>query len=263
MSTVSTERPDDADAPAGAPVIELRGITKRFPGVVANSDVNLTVGRGEVHAVVGENGAGKSTLMKTLYGMHQPDEGTILLEGRPVVFKTPTAAIAAGIGMVHQHFMLADNFTVLENIILGSEPERGGRIDFEAARAKVQQISDSYGLGLRPDRLVEDLSVADQQRVEIAKVLYRGARVLILDEPTAVRVPHVGGEGGATHERPAGRGAVGHLHLAQARRGAQGRRPDHRHPARHDRRHGRSQGGDGPAARRDDGRQRAARARDP
>ena len=125
MSTVSTERPDDADAPAGAPVIELRGITKRFPGVVANSDVNLTVGRGEVHAVVGENGAGKSTLMKTLYGMHQPDEGTILLEGRPVVFKTPTAAIAAGIGMVHQHFMLADNFTVLENIILGSEPERG------------------------------------------------------------------------------------------------------------------------------------------
>ena len=189
MSTVSTERPDDADAPAGAPVIELRGITKRFPGVVANSDVNLTVGRGEVHAVVGENGAGKSTLMKTLYGMHQPDEGTILLEGRPVVFKTPTAAIAAGIGMVHQHFMLADNFTVLENIILGSEPERGGRIDFEAARAKVLQISDSYGLGLRPDRLVEDLSVADQQRVEIAKVLYRGARVLILDEPTAVLVP--------------------------------------------------------------------------
>ena len=189
MSTVSTERPDDADAPAGAPVIELRGITKRFPGVVANSDVNLTVGRGEVHAVVGENGAGKSTLMKTLYGMHQPDEGTILLEGRPVVFKTPTAAIAAGIGMVHQHFMLADNFTVLENIILGSEPERGGRIDFEAARAKVQQISDSYGLGLRPDRLVEHLSVADRQRVEIAKVLYRGARVLILDEPTAVLVP--------------------------------------------------------------------------
>ena len=189
MSTVSTERPDDTNAPAGAPVIELRGITKRFPGVVANSDVNLTVGRGEVHAVVGENGAGKSTLMKTLYGMHQPDEGTILLEGRPVVFKTPTAAIAAGIGMVHQHFMLADNFTVLENIILGSEPERGGRIDFEAARAKVQQISDSYGLGLRPDRLVEDLSVADQQRVEIAKVLYRGARVLILDEPTAVLVP--------------------------------------------------------------------------
>jgi len=189
MSTVSTERPDDADAPAGAPVIELRGITKRFPGVVANSDVNLTVGRGEVHAVVGENGAGKSTLMKTLYGMHQPDEGTILLEGRPVVFRTPTAAIAAGIGMVHQHFMLADNFTVLENIILGSEPERGGRIDFEAARAKVLQISDSYGLGLRPDRLVEDLSVADQQRVEIAKVLYRGARVLILDEPTAVLVP--------------------------------------------------------------------------
>src|SRR6476619_1819098 len=109
MSTVSTERPDDADAPAGAPVIELRGITKRFPGVVANSDVNLTPPHGEVRCT------------------------PILLEGRPVVFKTPTAAIAAGIGMVHQHFMLADNFTVLENIILGSEPERGGRIDFEAA----------------------------------------------------------------------------------------------------------------------------------
>src|SRR3954468_70287 len=174
MSTVSTERPDDADAPVGAPVIELRGITKRFPGVVANSDVNLTVGRGEVHAVVGENGAGKSTLMKTLYGMHQPDEGTILLEGRPVVFRTPTAAIAAGIGMVHQHFMLADNFTVLENIILGSEPERGGRIDFEAARAKVLQISDSYGLGLRPDRLLRELPGAPHQRGGGAKWLSPG-----------------------------------------------------------------------------------------
>src|SRR5437763_6284748 len=189
MSTVSTERPDDADAPAGAPVIELRGITKRFPGVVANSDVNLTVGRGGVHAVVGENGAGKATLMKTLYGMHQPDEGTILLEGRPVVFKTPTAAIAAGIGMVHQNFMLADNFTVLENIVLGSEPTKGGRLDRATARRRIQQISDSYSLGLRPDVLVEDLGVGDRQRVEIAKVLYRGATILILDEPTAVLVP--------------------------------------------------------------------------
>jgi len=178
-----------AAADQGAPVIELRGITKRFPGVVANSDVNLSVGRGEVHAVVGENGAGKSTLMKTLYGMHQPDEGSILVDGRPVVFKSPTAAIAAGIGMVHQHFMLADNFTVLENIVLGSEPTRGGRLDLDAARRRITEISDSYGLGLRPDRLVEHLSVAEQQRVEIAKVLFRGARVLILDEPTAVLVP--------------------------------------------------------------------------
>ncbi len=172
-----------------APVIELRGITKRFPGVVANSDVNLRVARGQVHAVVGENGAGKSTLMKTLYGMHQPDEGTILVDGEPRTLRSPTAAIAAGIGMVHQHFKLADNFTVLENIILGSEPRRGLRLDTGVARTKIEQISGSYGLGLRPDRLVEHLSVADRQRVEIAKVLYRGARVLILDEPTAVLVP--------------------------------------------------------------------------
>ena len=146
MSTVSTERPDDADAPAGAPVIELRGITKRFPGVVANSDVNLTVGRGEVHAVVGENGAGKSTLMKTCTACTSRTRGRSCSTAARWSSRPPTDAIAAGIGMVHQHFMLADNFTVLENIILGSEPERGGRMDFEAARAKVQQISDSYGL---------------------------------------------------------------------------------------------------------------------
>ena len=182
--------PPDVPPEMPAPVIELRGITKRFPGVVANFEVNLTVRRGEVHAVVGENGAGKSTLMKTLYGMHQPDEGQIVVDGTPTTFRSPTQAIAAGIGMVHQHFMLADNFTVLENVILGSEPTRGGgRLDLAAARTKVLQISDSYGLGLRPDRLVEHLSVAEQQRVEIAKVLYRGARVLILDEPTAVLVP--------------------------------------------------------------------------
>jgi len=178
-----------ASADAGAPVIELRGITKRFPGVVANSGVDLLVRRGEVHAIVGENGAGKSTLMKTLYGMHRPDEGIILVDGKPTVFKSPTQAIAAGIGMVHQHFMLADNFTVLENIVLGNEPGSGGRLDFGAAREKIEQISERYGLGLRPDRLVEHLSVAQEQRVEIAKVLYRGARVLILDEPTAVLVP--------------------------------------------------------------------------
>jgi simple sugar transport system ATP-binding protein len=156
---------------------------------VANSDVNLVVRRGQIHAIVGENGAGKSTLMKTLYGMHHADEGTILVDGQASVFKSPTAAIAAGIGMVHQHFMLADNFTVLENIILGSEPTSGGRLDIDAARARITEISDNYGLGLKPDRLVEHLSVAERQRVEIAKVLFRGARVLILDEPTAVLVP--------------------------------------------------------------------------
>jgi general nucleoside transport system ATP-binding protein len=178
-----------AAASGGVPVIELRRITKRFPGVVANQDVNLQVRKGQVHAVVGENGAGKSTLMKTLYGMHQPDEGTIVVDGREVVFKSPAAAIDAGIGMVHQHFMLADNFTVLENIVLGREPTRGGRLDLAGARARIAEISDRYGLRLRPDRPVEQLSVADRQRVEIAKVLFRGARVLILDEPTAVLVP--------------------------------------------------------------------------
>jgi simple sugar transport system ATP-binding protein len=169
--------------------VELRGITKRFPGVVANRDIELTVRRGEVHAIVGENGAGKSTLMKTLYGEHRPDEGQILLDGHEVHFRSPADAIAAGIGMVHQHFMLADNFTVLENIILGSEPTKGGRLDRAEARRRIAEISERYSLGLRPDVLVEDLGVGDRQRVEIAKVLYRDARTLILDEPTAVLVP--------------------------------------------------------------------------
>ena len=189
MTTATSEGDRGIPAAEQPPVVELRGITKRFPGVVANSDVNLLVRRGEIHAIVGENGAGKSTLMKTLYGMHHPDEGTILVDGQPAVFKSPTAAIAAGIGMVHQHFMLADNFTVLENIILGDEPTSGGRLDLDAARARITKISDSYGLDLQPDRLVEHLSVAQRQRVEIAKVLFRGARVLILDEPTSVLVP--------------------------------------------------------------------------
>lgn len=139
-----------------------------------------------MHALVGENGAGKSTLMKILYGMQKPDEGTIAINGEQVSFGDPGAAIARGIGMVHQHFMLADNLTVLENIVLGSEKLHGigGR-----AKAKITEISDAYGLGVRPDVLVEDLGVADRQRVEILKVLYRGARILILDEPTAVLVP--------------------------------------------------------------------------
>ncbi|SDX50560.1 nucleoside ABC transporter ATP-binding protein [Modestobacter sp. DSM 44400] len=169
--------------------VELRGITKRFPGVVANKDIELRVRRGEVHAIVGENGAGKSTLMKTLYGMHRPDEGEILLDGTPVTFRSPADAIAAGVGMVHQHFMLADNFTVLENVVLGSGPTKGVRLDRAEARRRIREISDSYALGLDPDTLVEDLGVGDRQRVEIAKVLYRGARTLILDEPTAVLVP--------------------------------------------------------------------------
>ncbi len=173
-----------------APAVELKAITKTFPGVVANDDVNLTVMPGEIHAVVGENGAGKSTLMKILYGMIRPDVGTISVNGRDVHFRSPKDAIASGIGMVHQHFMLATNLTVLENVVLGSEPTRSGVLDFDAARERIRDLSKTYGVPLDPDRIVEDLAVGERQRVEILKVLYRGARILILDEPTAVLVPH-------------------------------------------------------------------------
>jgi general nucleoside transport system ATP-binding protein len=166
--------------------VELRGITKRFPGVVANHDITLSVRHGTIHAVVGENGAGKSTLMKILYGMYRPDEGEINVGGKPVSFHSPQQAIDAGIGMVHQHFMLADNFTVLENVVLGAEKRHGIGA---AAAAKILEISRQYGLGVEPDELMEDLGVGDRQRVEILKVLYRGASILILDEPTAVLVP--------------------------------------------------------------------------
>ncbi|MYZ09776.1 ATP-binding cassette domain-containing protein [Streptomyces sp. SID2999] len=174
----------NASSPPAA--VELRGITKRFPGVVANRDIDITVRPGTVHALCGENGAGKSTLMKILYGMQQPDEGTITIHGEQVTFSNPGDAIARGIGMVHQHFMLADNLTVLENVVLGAEKLHGIGAK---ARTKIREISDAYGLGVRPDVLVERLGVADRQRVEILKVLYRGAKTLILDEPTAVLVP--------------------------------------------------------------------------
>ncbi|GAA3374694.1 ABC transporter ATP-binding protein [Streptomyces sannanensis] len=174
----------NASSPPAAVV--LRGITKRFPGVVANHDIDITVHKGTVHALVGENGAGKSTLMKILYGMQRPDEGTITVDGQEVGFHSPADAIARGIGMVHQHFMLADNLTVLENVVLGSEKLYGIGA---GARKKINEISDAYGLNIRPDALVEELGVADRQRVEILKVLFRGARTLILDEPTAVLVP--------------------------------------------------------------------------
>ena len=169
--------------------VELRHITKRFPGVVANKDVSIKVETGTVHALVGENGAGKSTVMKILYGMQRPDSGEILVNGKEVHFKNPNDAIDAGIGMVHQHFMLADNFTVLENIILGSEPKHGATIDFAAARKKIVEMAAQYGLDINPDALVEELGVGQRQRVEILKVLFRGANILIFDEPTAVLVP--------------------------------------------------------------------------
>jgi general nucleoside transport system ATP-binding protein len=166
--------------------VELEGITKRFPGVVANKDIEFRVRRGTVHALVGENGAGKSTLMKILYGVQRPDEGTIVVNGKTVVLHSPAAAIREGIGMVFQHFMLADNLTVLENVVLGAEHLHGIG---DGAREAIQRISDDYGLGIAPDALVGDLGVGMRQRVEILKVLYRGAKILILDEPTAVLVP--------------------------------------------------------------------------
>ncbi len=153
---------------------------------MANHDIHFSVRKGTVHALVGENGAGKSTLMKILYGMQKPDEGTIAINGEQVSLSSPADAISRGIGMVHQHFMLADQLTVLENVVLGSEKLYGIG---SQARKKIKEISDAYGLGVRPDALVEDLGVADRQRVEILKVLFRGARTLILDEPTAVLVP--------------------------------------------------------------------------
>lgn len=172
-----------------APAVQLEGITKRFPGVIANQDIDLVVEDGSVHAIVGENGAGKSTLMKILYGMQPPDDGRILIDGNEVHFRSPRDAIDAGIGMVHQHFKLADNLTVTENVVLGAEPTNVGVIDFAAARDKIEDLSRSYGLEVDPDALVQQLTVGQRQRVEILKVLYRGAQILILDEPTAVLVP--------------------------------------------------------------------------
>ncbi len=166
--------------------VRLRGIGKRFPGVVANRDIDIDIRAGTVHAIVGENGAGKSTLMKILYGVQRPDSGTIEVGGNAVEMASPADAIKVGIGMVFQHFMLADNLTVLENVVLGAEKLHGIG---EKARTEFERISSTYGFDLDPDQLVEVLGVGSRQRVEILKVLYRGAKVIILDEPTAVLVP--------------------------------------------------------------------------
>src|SRR5215217_5492858 len=170
--------------------LELRGITKRFGALVANDHIDLTVEPGEIHCLLGENGAGKSTLMNVLFGLYQADEGEILLDGEVQRFAGPGDAMAAGIGMVHQHFMLIPVFTVAENVMLGHESTGfAGRLDVAGARAKVREISQRFGFDVDPDALVEDLPVGVQQRVEIIKALSRDARVLVFDEPTAVLTP--------------------------------------------------------------------------
>lgn len=169
--------------------LELRGITKVFGSLVANDDISLTVEPGQIHALLGENGAGKSTLMNVLYGLYQPDGGQVLIDDKPVHFNGPGDAVAAGIGMVHQHFMLVPVFTVAESVALGYEPTNGGVIDKKAAAQRVRELSAKFGFDLDPNALVEDLPVGAQQRVEIIKAMSRDAEVLILDEPTAVLTP--------------------------------------------------------------------------
>jgi general nucleoside transport system ATP-binding protein len=176
-------------ASASAPVLELRGITKQFPGVLANDHVDFDLLPGEVHALLGENGAGKSTLMNIVYGLYRPDQGEILLKGKRVGFSSSKDAIRQGIGMVHQHFMLIPVMSVAENIILAEEPTQAGLLDYDAAEKRVKQLADSFNFAIDPHAKIENIGVGQQQRVEILKALYRQADILILDEPTAVLTP--------------------------------------------------------------------------
>ena len=176
-------------ADTGHPVLELTGITKTFPGVVANRDVSFSLEQGEIHCLLGENGAGKSTLMNVVFGLYQPDSGTMRVNGREMAFSSSADAIAERIGMVHQHFQLVPTLSVLENVVLGAETVRHGVLDMDEPRAALERLSADYGLPIDPDALVGDLSVGIRQRVELLKALYRDADILILDEPTAVLTP--------------------------------------------------------------------------
>ena len=170
-------------------VLEARNITKQFPGVLASDNVNFDLRKGEIHALLGENGAGKSTLMNLIYGLHKPDKGEIIINGKTVSIQSPNDSIAAGVGMVHQHFMLIPVFTVAENVMLGDETVKRGSLDRVAVAARINEISKQYGLDVDPNAIVGDLPVGLQQRVEIVKTLYRNAEIVILDEPTAVLTP--------------------------------------------------------------------------
>ncbi len=188
-SSYSIEQKGESETVQTENVIEMRHITKEFPGIIANDDITLTLRRGEVHALLGENGAGKSTLMSVLFGLYQPEKGTILKNGKEVKIHDPNDATALGIGMVHQHFQLIDVFTVLDNIILGAETTKFGFLQKKEARKKVEALSEKYGLKVDLDAKVEDITVGMQQRVEILKMLYRDNEILIFDEPTAVLTP--------------------------------------------------------------------------
>ncbi|MCO5189851.1 MAG: ABC transporter ATP-binding protein [Anaerolineae bacterium] len=169
--------------------LQMRGIVKRFPGVLASDHVDFDVKAGEIHALLGENGAGKSTLMKILYGLYQPDEGEIILNGRPITINSPTDSLEYGIGMIHQHFMLVDNITVAENVALGMKSSRGFRLDLDVVSTRIEELAEKYGLQVNPRAIISKLAVGQRQRVEIVKALYRGAALLVLDEPTAVLTP--------------------------------------------------------------------------